>query len=90
MKIRLRHSPDGSNYTGYKLVRFLPLLLFHQEENDLAFTRDKHCHLALCSDVAFKFYFLFNPPDDQVSMFQDYFSLLQNKLGCLSLAKFLT
>jgi hypothetical protein len=44
----LYHPSDGVTNPKYKFFRFLGTKFFCQERNELAFNRDRCCHLVLC------------------------------------------
>jgi hypothetical protein len=39
---------DGSTYPRYKLMCFVYISFFHEEQNALAFSQDTWCRIALC------------------------------------------
>jgi len=46
--MRLRHPPDGSTSSKYKLLCFKTTKKICKVKNALAFNRDRCCHLVLC------------------------------------------
>jgi hypothetical protein len=47
-RMRLCNLPDGSTSPKYKLLCFITTKKNCKEKNELAFNRDRCCHLVLC------------------------------------------
>ncbi len=60
-RMRLCHPPDGSTSPKYKLLCFIKTEKNCKEKNELAFNRDRCCHLVLCLRLIPFHYFITLP-----------------------------